>query len=81
LDWQWVAQSNSTDAGCPGARRFAFVAGFAPPYAPCVAPPAPEEAEGEGRSWRDWFGFGDRDRDEAPEQEDAPEAPDVPERP
>ena len=81
LDWQWVVQSNSTDAGCPGARRFAFVAGFAPPYAPCVAAPAPEEAEGEGRGWRDWFGFGDRDRDEAPEQEDAPEAPDVPERP
>lgn len=36
LDWQWVAQSSSTDDGCPGARRFAFVAGYAPPYQPCV---------------------------------------------
>ena len=38
LDWQWVIDSNTTDAGCAGARRFAFVAGFAPPYAPCPAP-------------------------------------------
>jgi len=67
LDWQWVAQTNSTDAACPGARRFAFVAGFAPAYQPCVyaAPEtdpyyqqqaaAPEEQHG---GWRDWLGIG-----------------------
>ncbi|WP_202844444.1 penicillin-binding protein 1B [Luteimonas saliphila] len=47
LDWQWVLQSNTTDAECPGARRFAFVAGFAPPYASCAsyAPPDPYGAD------------------------------------
>ena len=41
LDWQWVEGSHGTDAGCPGARRIPFVAGFAPAYQPCVyAPPA-----------------------------------------
>jgi penicillin-binding protein 1B len=69
LDWQWVVNSNSTDAGCPGARRFAFVAGFAPPYAPCVAPPPPEE---EGGGWRDWFGWG---RDEQPPPADSTAQP------
>lgn len=40
LDWQWVAGGQATDAGCPGARRIAFVAGYAPAYRPCVyAPP------------------------------------------
>jgi penicillin-binding protein 1B len=74
LDWQWVAQSSSTDASCPGARRFAFVAGFAPAYQPCVyaAPQTdpyyqqhPEElpqdqaqAEQQHGGWRDWLGLG-----------------------
>ena len=77
LDWQWIAQSNSTDAGCPEARRFPFVAGFAPAYAPCpFTGPVPgeeiptgedgaESQVGEAaphRSWRDWFGIGDRDK-------------------
>jgi penicillin-binding protein 1B len=36
LELQWVNNRNaSTDAGCPGARRFAFVSGFAPAYEPC----------------------------------------------
>jgi penicillin-binding protein 1B len=36
LDVQWINNRNaSTDAGCPGARRLAFVAGFAPAYEPC----------------------------------------------
>lgn len=48
LDWQWVAQSNSTDAGCPGARRFPFAAGYAPPYEPCpYAEPEPAAPFGE----------------------------------
>ena len=65
LDWQWVVGSNTTDAGCAGARRFPFVAGFAPGYTPCPAP-QPDYAEaadedGEGGGWREFFGFGDRD--------------------
>jgi penicillin-binding protein 1B len=73
LDWQWVVDSNSTDAACPDARRFAFVAGFAPPYRPCVyaAPGAnPDEQPGEAPDaqsqgpqaggWRNWFGLGRR---------------------
>jgi penicillin-binding protein 1B len=79
LDWQWVIDSNTTDAGCAGARRFAFVAGFAPAYAPCPAPqPAlPEEgAEGEdtGGGWREWFGIGER-REEPDPAKRVPEAP------
>jgi penicillin-binding protein 1B len=75
LDWQWVVGSNSTDAGCAGARRFAFVQGFAPEYAPCPLPePEPEQISERG-GWRDWFGFG-RDRDEQRQGEAEPvEAP------
>ena len=73
LDWQWVAGANATDAGCPGARNFPFVAGFAPAYATCVIePPAEEVIEGEGGGWRSWFGL-DADRDQAPPAEPAPE--------
>jgi penicillin-binding protein 1B len=77
LDWQWIVQSHATDADCPGARRFAFVAGFVPPHRPCyVAPPEPYYQDDGGdqgeRSWRDWFGWGDR-RDPAREaQQQAP---------
>lgn len=36
IDLQWINNRNaSTDAGCPGSRRLAFVAGFAPAYEPC----------------------------------------------
>jgi penicillin-binding protein 1B len=72
LDWQYVINSNSTDASCAGARRYAFVAGFAPQYAPCpMAEPAAEE---EHRSWRDWFGLGndDDDNDKAPPPPEQP---------
>ena len=41
LDWQWVEDGYSTDAGCPGARRFSFVAGYAPAYRECVYVPPP----------------------------------------
>ena len=69
LEWQWVAQSNSTDAGCPGARRFAFVAGYAPAYQPCAIA-APQEEQG---GWREWFGWG---KDEPrPPQDPAPQTP------
>ncbi|MBJ6985368.1 penicillin-binding protein 1B [Luteimonas sp. MC1750] len=57
LEWTWVVAGHSTDAGCAGARRFAFAEGFAPPWQPCViAPPPAEDASGGG--WREWFGFG-----------------------
>ncbi|HVR80776.1 MAG TPA: penicillin-binding protein 1B [Luteimonas sp.] len=91
LDWQWVAQSNSTDSGCPGARRFAFVAGFAPAYQPCVyAQPDPyyQQQTGDeqpGGGWREWFGWGDRGNrgdpaKQAPSQpEQAPLPPSPPE--
>ncbi len=46
LDLQWVAQTSSTDAGCPGARQIAFVAGFAPPYQPCALA-EPEALDGQ----------------------------------
>jgi penicillin-binding protein 1B len=58
LDFQWVQGNSATDAECPGARRFAFVAGFQPPYAPCEGQTA---AEQESSGWRDWFGFGNKD--------------------
>ena len=41
LDWRWVEGGHSTDPGCPGARRFAFVAGYAPAYRECVYVPPP----------------------------------------
>ena len=70
IDWQWTIASNTTDADCPGARRFAFVAGFAPQYAPC---PQPEPVEEESGGWRDWFGIGKKEeeapREQAPPQE------------
>ncbi|HWS78896.1 MAG TPA: hypothetical protein VN205_11045, partial [Thermomonas sp.] len=64
----------STDPGCPGARRFAFVAGYAPPYRQCVyaPPPAVDEfgnplppddgsapLERAGQAIRDFLGWGD----------------------
>jgi len=71
LDWQPVIGSNSTDAACAGARRFPFVAGFAPQYAPCPQPQP--EAEESGGGWREWFGIG-KDKDE-PAREPAPTPP------
>ena len=47
IDWRAVEGRYSTDEGCPGSRRFAFVAGYAPPYRPCVyAPPPPVDEYG-----------------------------------
>lgn len=64
IEWQWLQGSYSTDPGCPEARRFAFVAGYAPPYQPCTLAPTEDTSGG----WRDWFGWGD-------EEEPAPEPP------
>ena len=83
IDWEWVQGSHATDAGCPGARRFAFVAGYAPPFQSCYyVQPDPwyeqqeQEEEDEGGGWRQWFGWGDR---EDPAKRE-PEPPAEPER-
>jgi len=72
LDWQYVeaAGSNATDEGCPGARRFPFVVGFAPQHVPCSMPAeqAPVDGEGaqqEGGGWRSWFGLDRKPEDAA----------------
>lgn len=76
LDWQYVEASGtaSTDETCPGARRFPFVVGYAPAYAPCAPPAMLPEGEGDGQGggetqgggWRSWFGM-ERKQDAAPE--------------
>ena len=71
IDWQFIVNQNTTDPGCASARRFAFVAGFAPDYAPCPMPQAEPEEESSG-GWRDWFGIGKRD-DEPAQAEPAPQ--------
>ena len=73
LDWQWVVGSNSTDAGCPGARQLPFVSGHAPAYAACVVeqPLIEGEDAGSGGGWRSWFGL-DRKEEPAPPPEETP---------
>src|SRR5690606_17599108 len=73
IDWRWVVGSNVTDADCPGARRFAFVANFAPAYVPCRVP-EPEPVEEQRRGLLEWLGFrrGDRDADTEGESEAGP---------
>lgn len=69
VDWQWVIDAHSTDPSCPGARRIGFVAGFAPPYQPCLlAEPESGATEGEGDAegqgfWSRIFGLGSDDGD------------------
>ncbi len=86
LDWQWVQAGHSTEAGCPGASRVAFVAGYAPGYQPCVyATPNddpywqqnPDEAgpavlERAGQAIRGWLGWGDRGDPARDVPQDAP---------
>jgi penicillin-binding protein 1B len=89
LDWQWIEAGHSTDPGCPGARRFAFVAGYAPPYRQCVyaPPPAVDEfgnplppddgsapLERAGQVLRDFLGLGDGDDPARPAPTDPPQA-------
>jgi penicillin-binding protein 1B len=49
MQWAWVSpeQFMSVDSSCPGARRFAFVKGFAPPGpSPCDAAASPADTQG-----------------------------------
>ncbi|UHQ19816.1 penicillin-binding protein 1B [Lysobacter sp. KIS68-7] len=71
LDFQWVSGSNVTSADCPGARRFAFVAGFQPAFAPCTV--EQQATEEQGSNWRDWFGFGKDNDQQAPQQPQQPQ--------
>ena len=74
LAWEWIVGSHSTDASCPGARRFAFVAGFVPPHQGCSYYESdPYYQDEDGRGWRDWFGWGD-DEDEEDARRAAEEA-------
>ena len=60
IDWRSVEGGYSTDAGCPGSRRFAFVAGYAPPYRACVyAPPTPVDEFGNPIPDDPYDGMGD----------------------
>jgi penicillin-binding protein 1B len=61
LEWKWVAESAAVDASCPGARRFPFVAGFAPPQQPCPIYDSDQETSGGG--WRRWFGLPPKEPD------------------
>jgi len=76
VDWQYVEASgtSSTDETCPGARRFPFVVGYAPAYAPCAPPPPVDEPQ-QGGGWRSWFGLDPKP--EAP-AEAAPQAAPAP---
>ncbi|MBO9717179.1 MAG: penicillin-binding protein 1B [Pseudoxanthomonas sp.] len=75
LDWQWVQPqgSASTDADCPGARRFPFVAGAAPAYAPCA--PASVDGGGEAEEPGFWSRLFGRDKPAAEPAQSEPAQP------
>ncbi|WDS37620.1 penicillin-binding protein 1B [Pseudoxanthomonas sp.] len=75
LDWQWVADSAAVDASCPGARRFPFVAGYAPARQDCQQYDTGDENSGGG--WRRWFGLPPKEPD-APAREIPAPAPPAP---
>jgi penicillin-binding protein 1B len=63
IEWAWLDASEyaTTEEGCPGARRAAFVSGYLPP----------EHKTCQESSWLDWFRLGS----ETPPAEQAPPAP------
>ncbi len=83
LDWQWVTRSNVSEADCPEARRFAFVAGFAPPFASChgfgdplsdpASDPFAPEPQRARRGWREWLGLGRRGEATGPDEAQEPQ--------
>ena len=70
LEWAWLDPTRyaTTEAGCAGARRVAFVAGYLPP----------EHSNCQQNSWLDWFHLGgDGEQPTTPEQA-PPEPPPEP---
>jgi penicillin-binding protein 1B len=67
LEWAWLdpARFATTDEGCAGARRVAFVAGYLPPEHTSCQPSS---------SWLDWFHLGG-DGEQPPEPGEPAEAP------
>ncbi len=55
LEWAWVDAEEfaTTDEDCPGARRFAFVAGYLPQERRSC------HADAGSGGWREWFGIGE----------------------
>src|SRR5690606_36430488 len=88
LDWEWVEGSHGTDPDCPGARRFAFVAGFTLPYQPCYryeSDPyydqgSPADEADEPGFWERLFGGG-RGREPDPARRVPPPPPAEPQPP
>ena len=66
LEWAWLDPTRyaTTEEGCAGARRVAFVAGYLPP----------EHASCQQSSWLDWFHLGG-DGEQPPTPEQAPPEP------
>jgi penicillin-binding protein 1B len=62
IEWRWIQGGGnySTDEICPGAERFAFVAGFVPAYESCLPEQGTFNDSGdesqEGSRWRRWLG-------------------------
>lgn len=73
LDWQWVAESAAVDASCPGARRFPFVAGYAPARQDCQQFNTGDDNGGGG--WRRWFGLPPKEPDAPAREIPAPPQP------
>ena len=66
IEWAWLDASAyaTTEAGCPGARRAAFVSGYLPP----------EHKTCQQSTWLDWFHLGGNGEQQAPPPaEPAPE--------
>ena len=66
IEWAWVdgRELATTEAGCPGARRVAFVAGYLPS----------EHKTCQQSSWLDWFHLGgDGEQPESPAEPPPPE--------
>ncbi len=76
LDWQWVEPIGiaSTDANCPGARRFPFVAGFTPAYAACSGAGGVSDT-GHNVGWRNLFGLDKQKGDPASAPPPTPSVP------
>jgi penicillin-binding protein 1B len=69
LEWAWLDPTRyaTTEDGCAGARRVAFVAGYLPP----------EHVSCQQSSWLDWFHLGG-DGEQPPTPEDGPPPPPEP---